>query len=288
LTQEYSEELTWVESEDGIRLYGAVVRPSGRQPKPPAIIHIPGWDVNFAHPLHLLTSRELASHGYLSVLGSTRGWPFGEIAVAQGGYKMIGAGWERLHEAPLDLGAWIRFAGELGLDSCVLLGHSLGSVKSVFYQAERQDPRLAGVICASPGPLEAPAIDASVLTLATIMVAEGRGRDLLPWGSYGGVATLSAQTCADYAPEQWLAFDVFGLRSERPAVSRIRTPLLAFYGTEHDIGGEQELALIRRSATAARRVDTQLFSGANHSYEGYEPQVGRAIAHWLDTVVGPH
>jgi pimeloyl-ACP methyl ester carboxylesterase len=41
----------------------------------------------------------------------------------------------------------------LGVQEVVLIGHSYGGVKIVYYQAQRQDPHVVGLVLASPGPI---------------------------------------------------------------------------------------------------------------------------------------
>ncbi|HEY7349481.1 MAG TPA: alpha/beta fold hydrolase [Ktedonobacterales bacterium] len=280
----YSEELVWIQSEDGIRLNGAVIRPIGPS-KPVVVVHVPGWDISFAHPLHLLVSRALAGQGYASVTGNNRGWAFGEIVEQHGGYTVIGAGWERFQDCPLDIGAWVDFALGLGFRGVALLGHSLGSAKIVAYQAQRQHPQVAGLVCASPAPITFPPIAAEVRATAQRLVEQGRGSELLPWGSFGPDGTLSARTLLDWTPEARAALGMFGVTTPEPLIGQIRCPLLLFYGTGGDVGGAQELERIRSQATAASRVDTRLFVGANHPYSGHEQEVGAGIAAWLDTLL---
>jgi pimeloyl-ACP methyl ester carboxylesterase len=193
-------------------------------------------------------------------------------------------------EAPLDIGAWIDWTLGLGFERVVLLGHSFGGPKVVYYQAQRQDSRVVGIVCASPGSAHAGqprfAVSPEVYDLAERMVAEGRGQDLLPWGTYGGVSNgaISAQTCLDWAPAHRAQGDVFGVFTEQPAIGRIRCPIFAFYGTdEADEGGPAELERIRRGATAAN-VETRMFAGADHLYTGHESEIADAVAAWLGTL----
>jgi hypothetical protein len=70
-----------------------------------------------------------------------------------------------------------------------------------------------------------------------------------------------------------------------PLIGRVACPILAFFGTGGDVGGEADLALIRANARAAR-VDTCLIPGADHVYTGAEDAVGAQIAAWVATL-GP-
>ena len=199
-----------------------------------------------------------------------------------------GGGWERLAESPRDIAGWLDFATRLGCAHMVLLGHSLGARKVAYYQAERADPRVVGLIAASPAamPLEPP--DAALLAMAREMVVAGRGCDLLPWPAVG--CSMSAQTYLDHEDREGPFLNVYvrhGATYEAPLVARVACPLLAFFGAlegwSRD-GGDRapELETIRRHATAAPRVDTLLIPGANHSYESHEAAVATAIADWLD------
>jgi dienelactone hydrolase len=283
MTSAPTEEIVWIESEDGIRLDGAVHRPAAGTPKPIAVVQVHGHTGRFSHPGHIRIGRGLAGHGYVSVSGNNRGWAFGEATARRGERVVIGGGWERFHEAPLDIGAWVDFAMGLGARGVALLGQSYGGPKVVFYQAQRQDPRVAAVICASPGSVtDVMTATADAVALAEQMVAEGRGQDLLPWGSHRG-STLSAQTLLDRAPANRPTFDVFGVYTPSPAVGRITCPLLAFYGANENLG-MPELERIRRAAAAAPRVDLRIFEGADHAYTGREQEVASAVAAWLDSL----
>jgi pimeloyl-ACP methyl ester carboxylesterase len=286
----YSEELVWIESEDGIRLDGVVIRPVDGPIKPLAVVQVHGAGMRFSHPVHVRNGRGLAGHGYVSITGNNRGFAFGDYMRRRGSGKLdlVGNGWERFADCLLDVGPWVTFAAELGVRGVVLLGHSYGGAKAVHYQARRQDPRVVGLICASPGLVGWWPPDPDLLARAERLVAEGRGQDLLPWGSLGRDFTLSAQSFLDRAPTNQAVYDVFGAVTPDPAIGRIRCPILAFYGTEEQASGgvgNAELDLIRRNATAARRVDTALIEGGDHFYAGREQEVAKIVAGWIDRLL---
>lgn len=64
----------------------------------------------------------------------------------------------------------------------------------------RKDPRVVGVIAGSPPMISAGRIDPELLAQAERLVADGRGQDLLPWGStHAGANTQSAQMIVNRA-----------------------------------------------------------------------------------------
>ena len=71
-----------------------------------------------------------------------------------------------------------------------------------------------------------------------------------------------------------------------PGITRIHCPLLAFFGTNGDVGGEKDLELLKvstkRQQSGPSSVNTALIKGANHMYAGQEDQVAQVIARWED------
>ena len=78
--------------------------------------------------------------------------------------------------------------------------------------------------------------------------------------------------------------DQYGVYDPDPAIGKIRCPILAFFGTVQDTGGEADLDMIRRNAKAAARVDTAVIDGADHIYTGRESAVARILLDWLATI----
>jgi pimeloyl-ACP methyl ester carboxylesterase len=225
----------------------------------------------------------LAGEGYTVISGNNRGHDFGTmLRRADGTAVLAGGGWECFDESPRDVAAWITFAESLGFGRVALFGHSLGALKVVYYKALRQDGRVAGLVAGSP-PLRAGRSDPSLVAQAERMVAEGRGRDLLAWGtSPAGAGTHSAQT---YLNRVRTGIDVYGLDRPEPAVAKVRCPLLALYGTDEAwVGGAADLEVIKRNATAAGTVETAMIEGADHSYTGHERDVARVVDTWLGTL----
>jgi pimeloyl-ACP methyl ester carboxylesterase len=124
--------------------------------------------------------------------------------------------------------------------------------------------------------------------IADQMVAEGRGRDLMPaepWSrSYSPPkpGPVSAQTYLSWARSN---LDVFGLDTLEPAIAAIRCPLFACYGTnEAEIGTPDDLGTIRKNARASTGVETKVFEGCGHAYAGHEMSLADALANWISTL----
>ena len=277
------EELVHIRSEDGFELAGVVIRPAAGPVLPAIVVWVHGATVSFSMAGISRLGRALAGHGYVVVAGNNRGHDVGAHLWRAGEAPVLGGTrWELFDQAPLDLGAWITYAAEAGAVRVVLAGHSLGAQKVVYYQADRQDPRVVGLVAASPGyrivrdVLHAPP---ELVARAERLVADGQGLELVP---LGGSAPVSAQT---FLSLRRVGFDFFGLETPGARIGRIRCPLFACYGAAESAEVADLLDGIRRNATGAARVETCLIAGADHGYSGREADVATALAQWIGTLL---
>ena len=131
--------------------------------------------------------------------------------------------------------------------------------------------------------------DPQLLAQAKKLVNEGEGEDLLrlPHRSYPSF--ISAATHLDIANTPREYKDFFGIQTPNAAITRVTCPVLAFFGSKDDIGGEKELNLltssVRRLARGPRKVDTAMIVNGNHEYVGEEAQVAQTVARWAETEV---
>ena len=279
----WTEEIVWIKTDDGIEHNGVVIRPSG-PPTGTTIVWMHGFTGHFSEPHQIRIGRYLAERGHQFVSGDNRGKHFGaSLGEYEGPVRIGGAWWELVSESWLDVKAWLDFAATtLAPQRLVLAGHSYGALKVTWYQGERQDPRLAGLISAS-GPVRPfarwtePIGDP--LALARQMVAEGRGLELLPFDSTGRPGSLSAQTLVNRVES---LVDVYGMDGGDSPLGKVRCPFLAILGTEEPtIGAPEDLETLKRTARSSARADTALIEGANHIYQGREEAVAKAIYDWL-------
>jgi len=277
----FSEHLLRARSEDGLRLDGVAIFPEGEF-RSTGIVWVHDRFSCFYHPPYVELGRALANRGYLSVIGNTRGHDLGALFADRVQRPIVGGGgWERFHESPYDVAAWLESIARIGASEVVVIGHGYGGRKGVYYQVERSDPRVSGVAIASAG-LDYPPVDREMLDRAEAMVSQGRGRDLLPWPPIG--AGMSAQT---YVDGEMTYRNILCEHNGRPsAISRLRVPVLAFYGDQEDSAGQvaQNLETIARNATLATSICTGVVPGSGRLYEGCEELVADLIAEWIDTL----
>jgi dienelactone hydrolase len=282
---EIAERIVQVQTKDDVADAGALFTPPKNDAKPIAVIWIHGATINFYSPTYLAISRALANHGFTVVTGNTRMHDLGNDEAWPGGKRIRGGTyWGIPSEQVRDIAAWIDFAESLGFKHVVLVGHSAGANAAREYQAETQDPRVAGLVLASgdvrPDTRVPPP---EWVSKAKQDIADGKPEELVQ-GPF-----LSAGTFLDLVNRPPGFKDFFGALSTDAGVSRIQCPLLVLLGTDGDVGNEEDLkqikASIKRLPTRPGRVDTSLIQGADHMYDGHEDRVAQVIASWSDTLL---
>jgi pimeloyl-ACP methyl ester carboxylesterase len=292
---QFPEQLVYARSTDGIVNGGVMFMPPKDSAKPVTVIWIHGWGVNFYSPTYVMIGRALAERGLTTIAANTRMHDLGNVAGYRYGKRIRGGGyWGVASEEVRDLAGWVDFAGDQGFKQVVLVGHSAGWAAVRSYQAEKQDARVVGVVLASGAVrAETRPTDPDQLAEAKRLMAGGEGDALIRDPKRSFPSYTSAATFLDIANSPPEYKDFFGVQTQtrNPGVTRIRCPLLAFFGTRGDVGNEEDLELLKSSSQRQPRgpspVDTIMIRNADHMYAGEEAQVAQTIAHWIDSVVLP-
>jgi dienelactone hydrolase len=268
----FTEAIVYAQSEDGVANAGALFSPSKASTKQTALIWIHGWGVNFYQPSYVKIGRALAQLGYTFVSVNTRMHDVGFNIGDRDGKRIRGGGyWGIPSEEGKDIAAWIDFVSKRGFKRVVLVGHSVGWAAVRVYQAEKQDQRVVGLISASGGlggNTDKP--DPELLARGKRLIAEGHGDELLRLPNPRFASYISADTYVDIMTTPAEMVDFFGHDTPQPAITRVHCPILAFFGTEDDVGTQKDLdllkSLIKRQSSGPSRVDTILIQGADHMY----------------------
>ncbi|WP_157898999.1 alpha/beta hydrolase [Luteitalea pratensis] len=289
----FPEVLVHARADDGVINGGAVFMPPKSAARPVAVIWVHGWGTNFYDPAYARIGRALAERGVTTMSINTRMHDLGTSATNVSGRRVRGGGyWGVTSEQSRDIAAWIEIAAEHGFSRVVLVGHSAGWPAVAAYQASSHDSRVVGLVLAS-GPVQPlhPPDDAALIKQATELVAAGKGDDLLRIPGRSFPSFISAATYLDQVHTPPALLDIFGVSSTDAAIASITCPLLAFFGTRDDVGGNADLAVVkatsRRLESGPSRITTATIARGDHMYSGEEAQVAQVIADWLDRVVTP-
>lgn len=282
-----SEELVYARTKDGNTIAGALFRPGNGPARPTAVIWIHGSTENFYNPTYVKIARELAGRGFAVLSGNTRMHDLGNIAGVRGEARVRGGVyWGKYSEQVHDLAAWVDFAELRGFKDVILAGHSAGTTAVQGYQAQTEDVRVVGIVLASGRFKPGAAPDPDRVAQAKKMVEEGLGEALLP-NPGRPTSFVSAATLLDLATMGPMLRDFYGVQTPNPPVTRIRCPILAWFGTkEPDIGTAADLDLlksaIKKLNSGPSSVVTTMIQNAGHMYSGEEAQVAETIARWAD------
>ena len=284
------EEVVFAASNDSVINAGLLFHPPKESTKPIAIIWIHGWGVNFYLPSYISIGRAFTEKGFTFISINTRMHDLANVEGYKGGKRVRGGGyWGIASDQTKDIAAWIDFAETKGFKKIILIGHSAGAGAVREYQSEKQDNRVSGLVLASGSVDPSPQIDSSQYVEALPLMAENKGEELIKDPKRSFPSYISAATFMDIANSPPEYKDFFGVRTPNAGITKIQCPILAFYGTNGDIGNEETLELLKASTKKQPKgpisVTTIMIKGAEHEYWGEEVQVAEIITKWVDDIL---
>lgn len=196
-------------TEDGLYLHGLFKK---GEKENYAILHIHGFEGDFFTNQFLTVEANALlenGHSFLSVQTRGTGSEF-EFQTSDDVTKVVGAHYELLKEAYMDIDAWVAYLVENGFHNIVLQGHSLGSIKAARYLAEGAHTKyIKKLLLLSPFDAHALVEIATdgkykeYLNMAKKKIEKGEGEEMIPESFIN--MKMSYQTFAS-----WLTMDHFG------------------------------------------------------------------------------
>jgi pimeloyl-ACP methyl ester carboxylesterase len=283
------EELIYTMSTDTVFNAGLLFHPKKELAKQVAIVWVHGWGVNFYSPTYISIGRIFAEDGYTFVSVNTRMHDLGNVEGYKNGKRVRGGGyWGIASDQTRDISAWIDFAESKGFKKIILVGHSAGAAAVREFQSERQDSRVSGLVLASGSVDPAPPIDSSQYMQAVPLISAHKGDELIKDPKRSFPSYISAATFMDIANSPPAYKDFFGVQTANAGISKIHCPVLAFYGTNDDVGNEKTLELLKTSTAKQPKgpasVTTAMIKGADHMYMGQEAQIVEVITRWIEEI----
>lgn len=284
------EEVVYAASKDSVINTGMLFHPKKESTKPIALIWIHGWGVNFYSPSYISIGRAFAKKGYTCISVNTRMHDLANVEGYKSGKRVRGGGyWGIASDQTNDISAWVDFAESKGFKKIILIGHSAGAAAVREYQSEKQDNRISGLVLASGSVDPAPQIDSSQYVQAVQLMSENKGEELIKDPKRSFPSYISAVTLMDIATSPPAYKDFFGVNTTNAGITKIQCPILAFYGTNGDVGNEKTLQLLKASIKKQPKgpisVTTTMIKGAEHMYMGEEIQVAEVITKWIDDIL---
>lgn len=268
-------QLVSFKTSDNERLHGLLFTPlQGNSDL--ALIMVHGVAMNFYLPPLSTFGQALAEAGYHCFVINTRGHDW--IARAGNLTKFGGAAYETFEESLLDLNGALGCLTHMGYRRFILVGHSLGCVKSLIYQGTRQRADIIGVIsCSCPKQFysaraeEQPEFE-ELMAQAERMIAQGKGEEFLWAQTSGALGIFTARTYEN-------KYGRHEKNDVRPHAARLGCPHLALAGgAEHRSFPEYAKALADAGGNSA---SYRIVPDSNHFYTGHESDVVEIITGWL-------
>ncbi|MCL5959272.1 MAG: alpha/beta fold hydrolase [Chloroflexi bacterium] len=260
---------------DRLTLHGILYTPQSPPAcVPPALLFIHGVGYNFYETPLRRVAEYLVERSRACLVTNTRGHDWVANSYRKGGY--IGSSFELLEDCLLDIDAALATLQKRGFDDIVIVGHSLGAVKTVFYQSQRASQNVKGIVICSPPKISYACTSslpefAQLVATASREAEQGNLEKLLfrktPFPAYFCARTVLNK----YSPED--------TANALKHVEKIRCPALLMCGTRDPL---VQFAGEIREATSDRRWQHRLIEGADHNYRGHQVEVAEEIAHWLE------
>ena len=292
-------ELVTVVTEDRVRLDGFFARPpeqgdgfeqekllQNRAVDAAVIVH--GLSGNF-YKSRLLKhlAHQLVAHGIPTVLANTRGHDYLNSTARMGRAQTLGAAVEVVDEARFDMYAWAEFLGDQNYERILLMGHSLGAIKSLLAQARNPHPKVKALACLSATRLSENALLNSkkgerfgeLLDKARALVEQDNGDQLI---------------FVDFPFPTWMSAKAYSLKYGSgesnnwiSVAGSIRVPTLCLFGRiELDenpafIGMENELSQVVDNNPS---ISVEVIEGADHFYSARALAASEKIIQWLASI----
>jgi pimeloyl-ACP methyl ester carboxylesterase len=280
-------EIVKLQTDDDVTLHGAWLDGTGRNQVPgvDAVLMMHGNGGNFYGDFFVEFAEHFARLGCPTMRANNRGHDIVSRASATDAARFGGVAYEMPEECIVDFRAWIGWLAAHGHRRVLLWGHSRGAVKTLYYQARENDPRLMGCIAASPPWLSYSRFVRSTRAeqfladrrRAERMVAEGDPEGVFRCAVPMPYLTGAACYLAKYGPDETL--NVFRF------IDRITGPVLAFSGTEEVASRFAFDDLDRELDAWAKRMPNLShvsIPGADHFYVGKKDVAFGAVMQWLE------
>lgn len=149
-------ELVFTTTSDFVRLHGFYRRSdsplatSNECGSVDSALLVHGLGGNFYSSRMLLHfANTLCGLGISVVIVNTRGHDMINTSTWAGRSRSIGAALENVGDAQLDIATWVDFLVKRGHGNVLVFGHSLGSIKTLYAQANNPHPKVRALICLS-------------------------------------------------------------------------------------------------------------------------------------------
>lgn len=280
-------DLVQIQTRDGVRLDGAWREPGVSQSDLAidALCLIHGTGSNFYSSTFLgAIIDHFHALGCPGLCINTRGHDGISTATTSRGGRRLGAAYEIVDDCRHDVSGWLDFLHGKGSERILLVGHSLGAVKSIYAMAQEPHPKVAALVAISPPLLSYQQFVAStqgVMFLETFaraerLAEEGQPGALLEVQLPLPMVIAAAGYVEKYGPHERYNYLKF-LRG-------VQVPTLVVFGEQEVAsnmafqGGPEAVGAL---AAVESRIAVATVPAADHFYTAKRPELLRVVEDWL-------
>lgn len=202
------------------------------------------------------------------------------------GYRSITAGssYEVFSDCVDDIDGAVSWAKKAGAKRIVLVGHSTGCQKSVYYLKKRPKSLVSGAVLLAPMSDLADMVRETpkpeyrrLITSAKKMIESGQAFSLMP-----GSLMTAQRFLSLFSPES--EEEIFSYASlKKPTVLQaVRKPLLVILAgsDEHRDRPIRDIATWFKETLSNRKVSVEVVKGAPHNFMGHTAKLKELIMNW--------
>ena len=263
-------ELVELQTSDGVRLDGVMREPQSTRTKA-GIVMVHGYGGNFYSSIMSFLPEALSQRGFATLALNMRDHDRGPK--------------KNLFEENLpDITAGVDEMARRGYKYLFLYGHSMGTNRVLFYLAETQDPRMAGLILTGPpGNLFQWNVRMFGLESATQVLL--RAQELKDQGKGD---TWMLIDLGPLGKTLYTANHVVSLRGPQTVsdpftnVARVPKPVLIVHGLADRLADPNVADQLKNNARTGSPVTVSKIPGADHGFREHQKELEEIIAQWLD------
>ncbi|MCA9382503.1 alpha/beta fold hydrolase [Candidatus Dojkabacteria bacterium] len=257
----------------------------------PAVIYIHGFETTFyAHKFVHKIAEKFNQSNTPYLLAENRGTGIiTEFINTDGVGKYYGSFREKLEEAHLDISAWIEFLKNEGYEEIILMGHSLGTIKSVRYLFEGEYANVVkSLILLAPFDKNAYLVVKNKdqwkkhVEIAKGKIDSGKGLESIPPEFDDYPVTYNTYYSWYKVDDLNCMYDFYRKDYDFPVLNKINIPVKVIIGGKDDFlffpqfnkDGEEIKEILEKNLP---KGDVTLLPDSGHVFRGFEDEVGEVV-----------
>lgn len=206
------------------------------------------------------------------------------------GYKsyVIGMAHEVFADCLDDIEGAVNYVGKLGAKNIILIGHSTGCQKSIYYLSKKLNPLIKGVVLLAPMSDFADTfaftdkkIYQKAATYAKKKISQGHPHDLLPTDIWTQI--IDAQRFLSlYTADSQEEIFTYASGKNPTTLRRVKKPILVVLAgnDEYRDRSMSEIAKWFEQALFNHDIKIDIINNAPHNFNGYTADAAKKIINW--------